>query len=190
MNQQRFTIAGRLMERVASFGVQVAGVACLIMGLFVVFTVISRMAGAPISGSIEVVAFVFMPVVAMLPLANVHLREEHIAVTGIVNSAPEPVRARLAVLVEVVLLAMAAGVAIQVFSASSHQYSIGARATVATWLPLWGPYLIVALSWAMLVLAATVRIARLLAAGGEYPPPVSGERKDALEGSKSGGFGS
>jgi TRAP-type mannitol/chloroaromatic compound transport system permease small subunit len=89
----------RALEAVNRLAMWIAGAAVVLLALHVCVDAIGKYVfGMPIPATLEVVAYYYMPAIAMLPLAHVELKEGHVAVLGLFQKLPGRARAVVAVL--------------------------------------------------------------------------------------------
>ena len=88
------------MSGISTVGGGIAGISLMLMLMLIMADVsLKYLIGLPITGTLEIVSYYFMPIVVYLALPYVESTGEHISVPLITERLPEPVRRALAIVV-------------------------------------------------------------------------------------------
>lgn len=151
-----------LSRSLARFAGVVAGVIVLLMTVQITADVVSRnLFNEPIPGTLELTAFLFMPLIVFLALAYAEYAEEHIRATivvarlsGRIAQATE-LAGRIVTLVVVLVLTYYAVIG------AIYATEIRLEALGAITLPVWPVKILTAAGWALFALQLTVSTATL-----------------------------
>lgn len=150
-----------VLVRVAAWG---SGACVILMGANVVLDVALRnLARSPLSGTNELVTYLWMPCLALLALGYAEIKDEQIRVTLLIDGASDRSRRRQAIVVEMITVVLAAWMTYLAIGSAIHSYEISESTIGATWLLLWPIRVMVVLSFAILTLSAVARIQRIRA---------------------------
>ncbi|SHK19536.1 TRAP transporter, DctM subunit [Pseudonocardia thermophila] len=153
----------RGVRRATTMAGGLVGVAVVLMALTVLADVIGRSVfNSPLLGTLELVAHLWMPIIALLPLAYAQLHDQHIRVELLLESA----RARDLRL----LLAGAAGIGAAAsgwiawicFGKAETSLAIGETVSGLPWMLLWPGRLAVAVAFALSAIACVAHVVLLL----------------------------
>ncbi|QYA99754.1 TRAP transporter small permease (plasmid) [Rhodococcus sp. USK10] len=126
------------------------GALCLAMAVGIAASVVGRQVGVPINDMMDVVTYLLMPAIAVLALGQVHLRDQHVQVSVVMEAAPLRTRRGISMVTQLITGLVAGWVAILILDEALYSYEIGDRATVAPWLPIWAGRFAVAAAWLIL----------------------------------------
>ena len=90
----------RILSRVSTVGGVIAGISLMLMLMLIMADVsLKYLIGLPITGTLEIVSYYFMPIVVYLALPYVERSDEHISVPLVTERLPDRIRRALAILV-------------------------------------------------------------------------------------------
>lgn len=175
--QTRRHPARLLLDRTISV---VASVALVGMMFHVIAHGLSRhLFDAPFYGTNEIVAYWYMPVVALLGIIAAQLRGEHITVSILIDTLPTRPRRELIVFGRILGVLVSIGFAWFGLRKAIEHYEIGATAGITT-IPMWPINFLVPVVFVILaVLYATAPIKKQNVAAqaglpeGQFPPAVT-----------------
>lgn len=155
------------VDRASRIAAVVAGAALLGMCLLVVVDVLARtVANRPLPGTLEYVAFWFMPTVVALSFGISQLRREQIEVVLLLDRLPALLRSR-ATQVVLVLVACTVGV-VAAFAVGDafHAASIGQTAGLGSPVPVWPFKFVTAVGLILLAAQCLVQLPDPVPPGG------------------------
>lgn len=152
-----------------------AGLAMGALMLVSVANALSRTAGKPIGGSIELSAYWFMPILVFLGINVAHRQREHIAAELVYTRMPAPIRREVTFAGDVLVLAFCVACAWFGWQEAMEAKHVG-RGTPTSWVPIWPLTFMVPLGFALF----SVQLVRdLLRSIGLLHKPESKESGDA-----------
>lgn len=164
----------RIVSRVADALFAVSLVAGALMMAHVTIDVLSRtFLNHPLPGTGEITASYYMIAVAFLPLAWVTLRDEHVTADIFVSALPGPMRAVIALLVDVLIIVYVTAFVWQTWiSALSKTQRGEVWEILGGFLPIWPTRWLLPVAGAAMVLTMIFRLLAKLT----HTNPVTGER--------------
>lgn len=127
----------RIIDRISISLAIVAGVGCLGMMLNIVADVIARAASRPLSGTVDLTQFAWMPVIVSLGLGYALLLGQHIRVTLLSGSASLGAQRIVEIVGLTVTLVTAAALAWYSMERALMATGIAEMPPSTPWLPIW-----------------------------------------------------
>ncbi|MGM7668023.1 TRAP transporter small permease subunit [Microbacterium sp. A93] len=161
----------RAFERLGRWGAAIAGVVCAIMAV----TILADVAGRyfwnhPITGTLEMVTYWWMPAVALLALGAAEIRNEHIRVTILGEGAAPWLRRIIEIVASGLTFAVIVWMCYLAVLELLHSLEVGEKAQIAPWIILWPSRLVVVVAfvlYAFAIIARAYRTVRQLEADPE-----------------------
>ncbi|WP_066285476.1 TRAP transporter small permease subunit [Arthrobacter sp. B6] len=152
----------RIIDRITVVAVGVAAGLVALMMVHVIIDVTARnLLSAPLPGTLDVVAYFWMPGVSLLALGYAQFRNEQIRVTLLLEALDSVSKRRLDALVEVITLLIVAWLSFVSFEALLGSIDHGERANGTRWVPFWPGRLVVVVSFVILALASVANLYKL-----------------------------
>ncbi|PTX03309.1 TRAP transporter small permease [Pararhodobacter aggregans] len=164
----------RIISKIADALFAVSLAAGVLMMAHVTIDVLSRtLFNAPLPGTGEITASYYMIAVAFLPLAWVTLRDEHVTADIFVSALPGPMRAVIAVLVDLLVILYVSAFVWQTWVSALARTRRGeVWEILGGFLPIWPTRWILPIAGAAMVLAMIFRLAARLT----RTDPITGQR--------------
>lgn len=170
----------RIVNWIANALFAVSMVAGVLMMAHVTIDVASRtLFNRPLPGTGEITATWYMIAVAFLPLAWVTLRDEHVTADIFVSALPRPMRAVIAVLVDVLIILYVSAFVWQTWlSALSRTQRGEVWEILGGFLPVWPTRWILPVAGAAMVLAMIFRLLAKLTRTDPMTGQMTGDAPD------------
>ena len=150
----------RAIDTVVRAAAVVGGIALLVMCLNVVTDVALRnLANRPLPGTLDHVAYLWMPAAALLGLGIAHIKDEHIRVTLLLDQAPYQTRRWSLIAADLVTGLLVAWMAYLAFDALVASVRVFESSTLGN--PIWPARIFVFAAFAVFELGIVARIFRL-----------------------------
>jgi tripartite ATP-independent transporter DctM subunit len=153
----------RVVHRMAGSAMGVVGIVVVLMALNVIADVIGRnVFNQPLPGTLELVSFLWMPILTLLPLAYAELADQHVRVELLTeNSRPRDVR-RLAVGSAAAGALVTGWIATLSIAKAVASFSAGESVSGVPWLLMWPGRVAIALAFGLATLACVAHVVVLL----------------------------
>lgn len=160
----------------------IAGVATVTMMLIICADVALRAIGSNVPGTLEIVSYYLMVMVAFLPIAQIERHDQMISVDSLYSALPRRARLVMSALVAVGLMLTYAGITYVTWLDAMANFNQRSFIYVLTSImPIWPVYFIVPIAFALAALVMVVRIVDVFK--GQLPeesPEIGGGMSDEL----------
>jgi TRAP-type C4-dicarboxylate transport system permease small subunit len=142
----------------------IAGVATFLIMLLIAADVVMRYLGSGVPGTLVIVTYYLMLVVAFLSIARVEQRDAMISVDALYDALGPAGRRWMMAFATALVTLVYAGIAYASLQEALKQFAVGAHALTLTYvLSIWPAYFIVPVAFAVAALIAGLRLVLLLA---------------------------